>query len=613
MNMNLDVPNLTAFALGELSGAEREAMADAVAASPEAQAQVEEIQALAGSLRRDFGLDLRHAGEKRRSILSLLEQADLWRDWRWVSLAAAALLAIFAIVGAVALSGGSSPTLLGEKKGKAVREDRTVQMEVDVAEPQLAATNAAPSSAGRAGRLDDAPVDPRLGEQLFAPAASRPVSTFPVQVATAAYAKVRKSIASGLRPPKQAVQIEEMINYFSYDYPQPEADRAFSINVDAATCPWQPGHQLVRVGLKGREIPNENRGASNLVFLLDVSGSMQQPDRLPLVKGALRALVDRLTAQDHLAIVVYAGASGVALPSTPGDRKEEILRAAEELKAGALMGGIEGLQLAYQIAGENFIAGGVNRVIIATDGELNVGVANERELVQLAKKNAQAGVALSMLRVGDDPADTAAMQKVARKIGGTFARLESLQNAQGVLLQQINATLATIAKDAESEVVFNPARVSSYRLIGYENGARENGRAAGGEIEGGDIAAGHAVTALYQVVPKSAAGEPPASTASETSPLLTVKLRHQQPDGSAAVTTEHPSNGTVVEWTQASADFRFAAAVAQFGMILRDSPHRGNGTLAGVLETAQAAKGIDPAGYRAGFVELVRQAQALAF
>ena len=611
MNIDLDDPNLTAFELGELSGPDREAMAKAVAVSPEAQAQVKEIQALAGLLQRDFRFDLQHAAEKRLSILSLLEQGNLWRDWRWVSLAAAAVLAVAAIVGAVALSTRSASDMLAEKKSKSDREERVLQMEVDTAEPDVLARDTAASPAVAAAFTAPA-VDRRSGERAFAFAAAHPVSTFPVQVGTAAYTKVRNSLRSGKRPPKEAVQIEEMINYFSYDYPQPEADRPFSVNVDAATCPWQPGHELVRVGLKGREIPNENRGASNLVFLLDVSGSMQQPDRLPLVKSAMRSLVNRLTAQDRVAIVVYAGASGVALPSIPGDRKEEILRAAEELKAGALKAGIEGIQLAYQIAGENFIPGGVNRVIIATDGELNVGVANQRELVQLAKKNAQAGIAFSMLRVGNDAADTTAMQEVARKVGGSFARLESLQSAQTALLQQINGTLATIAKGVEIEVVFNPARVSSYRLIGYDNGVREDARSAGGEIDGGDIAAGDAVTALYQVVPKSAGGERPAS-ASEMGPLLTVKLRHQQPDGGAAVATEHPSHGNVVEWTQAPPDFRFAAAVAQFGMILRGSPHRGNGTLAGVLETAQGATGADPAGYRAGFVELVRHAQALPF
>jgi Ca-activated chloride channel family protein len=612
MNIDLDDPNLTAFALGELSGADQEAMEEAVAQSAEAQARVEEIQALAGRLRGEFRLDLQHAAEKRLSILSLLEQGNLWRDWRWVSLAAAAVVAVGAIVAAVALSGRSTPAGFAQKESRAAGKERVVQMEVDVAEPDLLASNAGPPAASAGGGSTPAP-DGRAGENLFASATSQPASTFPIVVDTAAYAKVRKAIKSGSRPPKQAVEIEQLINYFDYDYPQPEADRPFAINLDATTCPWQPGHQLVRVGLQGREIQNENRGASNLVFLLDVSGSMQAAGALPLVKSGMRSLVDRLTENDRVAFVLYAGASGVALPSTRGDRKEEILRALDELEAGALTGGIEGIELAYRIAAENFIPGGVNRVIVATDGELNVGVASQRELVRLAKKKAGTGVSLTMLRVGNDAASVAAMQKVARKAGGNYAHIDSLPSARSVLLQQINGTLATIARDVEIEVVFNPERVASYRLIGYENAGRGKAAVSGHELNGGDIAAGHAVTALYQVVPKGVPPEPASSAGTASPQLVTVKLRHKRPDGSGALTTEHSLDGDVVEWTQAPADFRFAAAVAQFGMILRDSPHKGNGTLAGVLDVAQDAKGADPGGYRAGFVELVREAQALAF
>jgi Ca-activated chloride channel family protein len=396
------------------------------------------------------------------------------------------------------------------------------------------------------------------------------------------------------------VQIEEMVNYFSYDYPQPEGDQPFSVTVDAATCPWQPGHELVRIGLKGREIANENRAPSNLVFLLDVSGSMQTSESLTLMKRAMRPLIERLTADDRFAVVVYAGASGVAVPTTRGDRKEEILRALEALEAGPLTDGVEGIELAYRIAGDNFVEGGTNRVIIVTDGELNVGVPGERELVQFAKKKARSGVSLTLLRVGDDPAKSAAMQKVAASVGGSYAHLESLQTARNVLLQQINATLVTIAKDVDVEVVFKPERVESYRLIGYERGMRRSDESIGEEI-----AAGHAVTALYQIVPTASQDQP--------GPLLTVKLRHQRAEGGSSLTTEHSLDGNAVEWTEAPLDFRFAAAVAEFGMILRDSPHRGNGTLAGVLQTAEEAKGADPAGYRAGFVELVRRAQTVAF
>ena len=605
MNIDLDDPKLTAFALGELSGDERAAIEAAVAASPEAQARVEEIQSLADMVQHEFRLDLTHVAEKRLSIVSLLEQGNFWSDWRWVSLAAAAVLAVCAVIAAVALSPEGSFETLAQKQER-TRPDSIVEMQVDPTPPDLLASRAAPSRLPASVGVSP---DQRTGEHPFAPAAAHPVSTFPVQVETASYGRVRRSISSGLRPPKEAVRIEEMINYFSYDYPQPQGDQPFSINVDAATCPWQPANQLVRVGLKGREIPNERRTASNLVFLLDVSWSMRSAERLPLVQNAMRLLVDRLTENDRVAIVVYAGASGVALPSTPGHRKEEILRAIHELKAEALSGGIEGIELAYTIAADNFINGGVNRVILATDGELNVGVANERELVQVSKKRAQAGISLTLLGLGDNVVRNVAMRRVAKKVAGKYSFLDTAEIARKTLVEQINGTLLTIARDVEVEVVFNPARVSSYRLIGYDNQLRRREDSSSDEIGGSDVGDGHTVTALYEVVP--AAAQPGAGE--KGSALLTVKLHHTQPESGAPMLTEHSLDATVVAWQQAPADFRFAAAVAEFGMVLRDSPHKGNGSLAAVLAAAENAKGADPAGFRAGFVDLVRRAQALAF
>jgi Ca-activated chloride channel family protein len=324
----------------------------------------------------------------------------------------------------------------------------------------------------------------------------------------------------------------------------------------------------------------------------------------------MRLLVDRLTENDRVAIVVYAGASGVVLPSTPGNRKEEIVRAMEELKEEALSGGIEGLELAYSVAAANFIAGGVNRVILATDGDLNVGVANERELVQLAKKRGQAGVSLTLLELGDHAAPNDAMLKIAKKVSGSYAFLDSVDSARKTLIAQINGTLVTIAKDVEVEVGFNPARVSSYRLIGYDNQLRRREDSSSANNDGTEVADGHTVTALYEVVP---AGAEPAAGANAAGALLTVKLHHTAPESGAVRTTEHSLDAAVLPWEQAPADFRFAAAVAEFGMVLRDSPHKGSGSLASVLDAAENAKGADPAGFRAGFVDLVRRAQALAF
>ena len=359
-------------------------------ASPDAQTRVAEIQAFAELVRNEFKLDLQRAAEKRASILSLLDQGSFWRDWRWVSLAAAALLAISAVVAAVVLSPRGTVRMAEKDPKLAARTAACGWKWIQQTQGCLRASPAA--------RAATAPRSSSCRRQISAPVKSRlrlphrnPRSTFPVQVDTAAYAQGAPFHQVGLPSAERSGADRGMINYFSYDYPEPEADRPFSVNLDAATCPWQPGHELVRIGLRGREIANENRRASNLVFLLDVSGSMQTAEALPLVQSAIRLLVQRLTANDRVAIVLYAGASGVALPSTPGDRKEEILRALEELEAGALSGGVEGIELAYRIAAENFVAGGVNRVIVVTDGELNVGVASERELVQMAKKKARAG------------------------------------------------------------------------------------------------------------------------------------------------------------------------------------------------------------------------------
>ena len=307
-----------------------------------------------------------------------------------------------------------------------------------------------------------------VDENPFLPAASNPLSTFSIDVDTASYSNIRRFINSGSLPPKDAVRVEEMINYFSYDYREPEGDKPFSIDLDSTACPWDPTHRLVRIGLKGREIANDKRPASNLVFLLDVSGSMMPAERLPLVKQAMRLLVEKLTEKDRVAIVIYAGGSGLALQSTTGDRKEMIMRAVEELKAGGSTNGAEGIELAYKVAMENFIKGGVNRVILATDGDFNIGVTNQGDLIRLIEAKAKSGVFLSVLGVGTDNLKDSTMQKLADKGNGNYAYLDSIDEARKVLVQQINGTLMTIAKDVKIQVEFNPARVVSYRSIGYE-------------------------------------------------------------------------------------------------------------------------------------------------
>lgn len=476
------------------------------------------------------------------------------------------------------------------------------------------------------GQFNTAAYDHIL-ENPFLDAKSNPLSTFSIDVDTASYSNIRRFVNEGSLPPKDAVRVEEMINYFTYDYAQPTDGKPFAVHVDLASCPWEESHRLVRIGLKGKEIATDKRGPSNLVFLLDVSGSMTPPERLPLVKQAMRLLVEKLTENDRVAIVVYAGASGLALPSTPGNEKEKILSALESLEPGGSTNGAEGIQLAYKTAQDNFIKGGVNRVILSTDGDFNVGVTNQGDLIRLIEEKAKSGVFLSVLGVGNDNLKDSTMQKLADKGNGNYAYLDSLDEARKVLVQQMNGTLVTIAKDVKIQVEFNPAKVASYRLIGYEKRMLRKEDFNNDKIDAGEIGAGHTVTALYEVVPvgakenpaasvppvdslKYSSSERPVSTTS-SSEMLTVKLRYKKPDGDKSELMEKPVIDSNAAFASTSPDFKFAAAVAEFGMLLRDSEHKGNGTIGSVLEWAQDGKGSDTNGYRAGFIELVRKAQAL--
>jgi Ca-activated chloride channel family protein len=366
------------------------------------------------------------------------------------------------------------------------------------------------------------------------------------------------------------------------------------------------------------------------VFLLDVSGSMEPANRLPLVKQAMRLLIDKLGENDRVAIVVYAGASGLALPSTTGDHKEQILGALENLQAGGSTNGAQGIELAYQTATEHFIKGGVNRVILATDGDFNIGTTSEGELVRLIQDKAKSGVFLSVLGVGDDNLNDSMMQKLADKGNGNYAFLDSVEEAKKVLVRQINGTLVTIAKDVKVQLEFNPAHVASYRLIGYEKRLLQKEDFNNDKIDAGEIGAGHTVTALYEVVPVGAEPNPAASVppvdplkyqpttpavASMRKPgspeTLTVKLRYKEPAGDTSKLIERPFVDSGAEFASAMPDLKFAAAVAEFGMLLRDSTYRGDASFDSVAQWAQQGMGTDPNGYRAGFIQLVRKAQTL--
>jgi Ca-activated chloride channel family protein len=713
MKINLDDPNLTAFALGELSGAEREAMEQAVASSAEAREFVAETQQLSLLLRSEYEADQHLTPERSPNIIRMEEQRRLWSSTQWGSLAAA--LAIFAVIGVVAFStiqrysGTIAQKGPGERKERAnLPADPSMIVEAIPDEdfggsPRTALTTPAqqnllalqpaappppsemlelrrvvkplakPAEAHTFGEFGTdekpGPMDHILGyragalgdtrsavpesdlsgkhrqdfdtatydhvsENPFLPAATNPLSTFSIDVDTASYSNVRRFIDSGSLPPKDAVRVEEMINYFSYDYREPEGDKPFSIDLDATACPWDGSHRLLRIGLKGREVANENRPASNLVFLLDVSGSMTPTERLPLVKQAMRLLVEKLTEKDRVAIVIYAGGSGLALPSTTGDRKETILRALEDLKAAGSTNGAEGIELAYKVAADNFIKGGVNRVILATDGDFNIGVTNQGDLIRLIERKAKGGVFLSVLGVGTDNLKDSTMQKLADKGNGNHAYLDSLDEARKVLVQQVNGTLMTIAKDVKIQVEFNPARVASYRLIGYEKRMLRKEDFNNDKVDAGEIGAGHTVTALYEIVPAGAGAADPSASIPPVDPLkyqapssasmatvqadsklsqemVTVKLRYKKPEGDTSELTERSFVDNGSKFENAAPDLKFAAAVAEFGMILRDSQYKGQGTMGAVIEWAQEGKGRDTAGYRAGFIELARKTQAL--
>ncbi len=460
----------------------------------------------------------------------------------------------------------------------------------------------------------------RIEDNQFLQATQNPLSTFSIDVDTASYAVVRRFLQGGRLPPKDAVRIEEMLNYFSYSYPVPSEEGPFSASVEVAQAPWALEHRLVRIGLKGQELGMEQRPSSNLVFLLDVSGSMQPANKLPLLKNAMRLLVDRLGEKDRVAIVVYAGASGLVLPSTSSDQKGEILAALENLRAGGSTNGGSGIRLAYQTAVSNFITGGVNRVILATDGDFNVGTTNQGDLTRLIEDNAKSGVFLTVLGFGMGNYKDSTLEKLADMGNGNYAYIDTINEARKVLVDEINSTLVTIAKDVKIQIEFNPLQVSAYRLIGYENRLLRKEDFNDDTKDAGEIGAGHTVTALYEIVPAGKGLQIPGvdplkyqtpmgtTDVAQSGELLTLKLRYKQPDGETSLLLEFPVRDGDKAYSQASQDFKFAAAVASFGMILRQSPYQGNGTLAAVLELAEEGKGSDPHGYREEFLELVKQA-----
>ncbi|WP_415908635.1 YfbK domain-containing protein [Oleiharenicola sp. Vm1] len=475
----------------------------------------------------------------------------------------------------------------------------------------------------------------QASENPFLTVAQNPLSTFSVDVDTASYANVRRFLRNKHLPPPAAVRIEELVNYFPYRYAPPSGGAPFAAHMEVASAPWAPEHRLVRIGLKGREVSDAARPRANLVFLLDVSGSMNEPNKLPLVQQSLRLLVDKLRADDRVAIVVYAGASGLALPSTPGREKAKILSAIDALRAEGSTNGAAGIQLAYDIAKANFVSGGVNRVVLATDGDFNVGVSSEGELSRLIQEKAKSGVFLSVLGFGMGNYKDSTLEKLADQGNGNYAYIDSLAEAKKTLVEQAGGTLVTIAKDVKLQVEFNPAVAQAYRLIGYENRMLRKEDFNNDKIDAGEIGAGHTVTALYEVIPvgvplpeassvdalkyqKTAAtgGQSTEAGARKavvgaSDELLTLKVRYKEPTGDVSSKLEFPLRDTGKAFADASADFKFAAAVASFGMALKNSPFRGEVKLPEIAQWAREGTTDDAGGYRAEFVELVNEASTL--
>ncbi|WP_293084742.1 VWA domain-containing protein [Moorena sp. SIO3H5] len=484
--------------------------------------------------------------------------------------------------------------------------------------PLLTAEQAIPEVSNRENY---SPID----ENAFKRVKHNPLSTFAIDVDTASYSNLRRFLNNGQLPPTDAIRIEELINYFNYDYPEPESDRPFSITTEISQAPWNPTHKLVHIGIQGEKMAIEDLPPSNLVFLLDVSGSMNNPNKLPLLKDAFRMLVNELREEDQVSIVVYAGAAGVVLPPTPGNDKDKILTAIENLNAGGSTAGGAGIQLAYKLAQDNFIKSGNNRVILATDGDFNVGVSSDTELVKLIEQKRKKGVFLTVLGFGTGNLQDSKMEKIANKGNGNYAYIDNELEAKKVLVNEIGATLLTIAKDVKIQVEFNPAKVQAYRLIGYENRRLKDEDFNDDTKDAGELGAGHTVTALYEIIPVGAKTkvklpdidplkyQSNAASTTNSKELMQVKLRYKEPDGNTSQLLTYPLVDKAVKLNDASDNFKFSAAVASFGMVLRDSPYKGKASFDQALTLAKESEGVDLEGYRAEFIDLVESAEEIGY
>jgi len=463
-----------------------------------------------------------------------------------------------------------------------------------------------------------------ISENRFLEVTEYPLSTFSIDVDAASYSNMRRFLTDGILPPADAIRIEELVNYFEYDYPQPRGNMPFTVTTEIAACPWNESHKLIHIGLQGKNIPTDHLPPGNLVFLIDVSGSMMPENKLPLLKRAFSMLIEQLRRKDVVSIVVYAGAAGLVLPPTSGADKERILQAVENLEAGGCTAGSAGIKLAYETARINFRKRGNNRVILATDGDFNVGVSSDGELIKMIEQKRQEGVFLSVLGFGEGNLKDSRMEQLADKGNGNYSYIDNVAEARRVLVSEMGGTLFTIAKDVKLQIEFNPASVSAYRLIGYENRILAKEDFNDDVKDAGDMGAGHSVTALYEIITgetdeMSADIDPLKyqmfgirSEALTSAELLTLKIRYKNPDEDKSRLSEWPLLHKDENLEAASANFRFAAAVAEFGMLLRNSEFKGDSNFDQVIALARNSLGNDNGGYKSEFIRLVEIARGLS-
>jgi Ca-activated chloride channel homolog len=513
------------------------------------------------------------------------------------------------------------PVAAPATRTRAIASDKAVRNEVEM---KLVSSHYAPMPPPAMMQTPPNPADTERyqhqQDNAVQVAADQPVSTFSIDVDTGAYANVRRFLNEGRLPPEDAVRVEEMINYFDYEYATPNTrDTPFRVSTELAAAPWNSQALLMRIGIKGFEIEAKERPAANLVFLVDVSGSMDSPDKLPLLKNAFRLLTDQLTSRDRVSMVVYAGSSGVVLEPTQGDNKHRIQEALSRLQAGGSTNGASGIERAYQLAHDTFVKGGINRVVLATDGDFNVGTVNFEALVDIVERERGTGVELTTLGLGTGNYNEQLMERLADAGNGNYAYIDTLSEARKVLVSQLSSTLYTIAKDVKIQVEFNPSEVLEYRLIGYENRMLEREDFNNDKVDAGEIGAGHRVTALYEVVPVGSKGRvdplrygAKADQAAGKGELANVRLRYKKPGSDSSQLLEYPiRKDAVVAADKLSADFRFATSVAAFGQLLRGGKYLGNYSYGDVTALANGALAGDRDGYRREFVSLVALARSL--